>query len=188
MDYHEGLKIAGGLVALLLFIPMIAGIIKDGAKGHSGASWLLWGALDAILTVSLMERSGNYELPLGFTVGDIILVVLLVAKGHFKWGRFDTVVLALVIVCLLAWRLGGPTVAAIASTLGVCIAGVPGLVAMWKEPQPKVGTVWAGYVLANGLSFFGGTAMIVEERFAPGAFAMYSLAMFAVSRRGQSPQ
>ena len=183
MDVHQILKIAGGALALLLFIPMIARIIKYGAEGQSGASWLLWGALDAILTVSLYVRAGNYPLPLGFTIGDIALVVLLVAKAKFKWSRFDSGILGLVIGCVIAWKWAGPRTAAIASTLGVVVAGIPGLLAMWKEPQRKVGTVWAGYIVANGLSFFGGTAMTVEERFAPAMFAAYSLVMFAISRR-----
>ena len=170
-------------MALVLFIPMIARILTDGAQGQSGASWLLWGALDAVLTISLIQRNGNFLLPLGFTIGDIALVVVLVAKGKFVWSRFDSGILGLVIGCVIAWKVGGARTAAIASTLGVCIAGIPGLLAMWKEPQRKVGTVWGGYIIANGLSFFGGTAMTVEERFAPGMFAMFSLALFLASLR-----
>lgn len=186
MDVHQCLKIAGGLLALLLFIPLIAGIVKDGAQGQSCAMWLLWGALDVVLTVSLFERAGNYQLPLGFAIGDVALVVLLLIKGKFQWGRFESGILVLVCGCVVAWNLGGPRMAAIASTLGVCIAGVPGLVAMWREPQRKVGTVWAAYIVANGFSFLGGTAMTIEERFAPGMFAAYSLAMFAASRRNRA--
>ena len=183
MDYHEILKIAGAALALLLFIPMVAGILKTGAQGQSSAMWLLWGALDAVLTVSIIEQRGNFLLPLGFAIGDLLLVILLVVKGRFTWSRFETVILILVVGCMTAWKLGGPRIATIASTMGVCVAGVPGLVAMWKQPQRKVGSVWAGYVLANGLSFFGGTAMTVQERFAPGIFALCSLAMYAASRR-----
>lgn len=186
MNLQQSLRIAGGLLALLLFIPMIAGILKESARGQSCATWLLWAALDAVLTISLIARDGNYLLPLGFTIGDIALVVVLVVKGKFEWNRFDTGILALVIGCVIAWKLGGSKTAAIASTLGVCIAGIPGLIAMWKEPQRRVGTVWGGYVIANGLSFFGGTAMTVEERLAPGMFAMLSLALFVASRRNHA--
>jgi hypothetical protein len=182
MDYHQGLKIAGGLVALVLFIPMIFGILKDGADGHSGASWLLWGALDTVLTITIIEQHGNFLLPLGFAIGDVLLVMLLLAKGRFQWGKFETVILALVIACLIVWKFAGPKSATVASTLGVGIALLPGLLAMWKRPQRKLGNIWAGYVLANVLSFFGGTAMTVEERFAPGVFALCALAMFLASR------
>jgi hypothetical protein len=185
MDYHQGLKIAGGLMALLLFIPLIIGILKDGAGGQSCATWLLWGTLDTVLTISVIAQHGNFYLPLGFAIGDVLLVALLLAKGQFNWGWFETGVLLLVIGCMAAWKLAGPKTATVAATLGICVAGIPGLLAMLKQPQRKIGNVWLGYVLANVISFFGGTAMIIEERFAPGVFALCALVMFAASRKPQ---
>jgi len=182
MDYHQALKIAGGVLALLLFIPMAACILEEGAEGQSFAMWFLWGVLDTILTISLLKSGGNFWLPLGFTIGDIAIVILLVSKTKLKWTRFETLILAMVIACMVAWKLGGDVTAAIFSTLAICVAAIPGFVSMLKSPQRKVGNVWAGYVVANGLAFFGGTAMIIKERFAPGAFALCSLAMFAASR------
>src|SRR5579864_3752797 len=118
MDYHELLRIGGGVLALLLFIPMIAGILKTGAQGQSGAMWLLWGALDVVLTISIIQQRGNFLLPLGFAIGDLLVVILLVAKGQFTWGRFETAILILVIACVAAWKLGGPRTATIAATMG----------------------------------------------------------------------
>lgn len=187
MDYHQSLKIAGGLLALLLFIPLISSILKGGAEGQSCATWLLWCALDGILTVSLVRSQGNYFLPLGFAVGDLAVAGLLIAKGKFRWGRFETVILMMVLACLATWWLSGPIMATVSSTLAVCVAGIPGLLAMLKTPQRKVGNVWAGYAVANGISFLGGSAMIIKERFAPGVFTLCSLAMFAASRsRGRA--
>lgn len=183
MDYHQALKIASGLLALLLFVPLIVSILKEGSEGQSGATWLLWGALDTILAVSLLRAEGNYLVPLGFAIGDIAVFILLVVKGKFTWSKLETVILIMVIACLAAWKLSGPVLASVSSTLAVCVAGIPGLRAMWKNPNRKVGNVWAGYVLANLLSFFGGTAMVMKERFAPGVFTVCSLMMFLASRR-----
>jgi hypothetical protein len=183
MDHHAFLKIAGGLLALLLFIPLIASVLKEGAEGQSCATWFLWGLLDTILTISIIEQRGNFLLPLGFAMGDVLLVILLLAKGRFRWGIFETAILAMVIGCIVGWKFAGPKTATISATLGICIAGIPGLLAMTKHPQRRVGNVWAGYILANALSFFGSTAMTIEERFAPGVFALCSLAMFAASRK-----
>jgi len=183
MDYHEYLKISGGLLALLLFLPLIYSIHKEGAEGQSGATWLLWGVLDTILTISIIDQRGNFLLPLGFAIGDWILVILLLKKGKFRWGLFDTVILAMVFGCIIAWKLAGPKIATIASTLGVCIALIPGLIEMLKHPKRNVGTVWGGYVLANVLAFFGGSAMTIEERFAPGTFAICAIVMFTASRK-----
>lgn len=182
MDYHAILQIAGGALALVLFIPLIRVIIQDGAQGQSCATWFLWGLLDTILTVSVIEQHGNFFLPLGFAIGDISLVILLLIKGKFRWGLFETTILLMVIGCIIGWKLAGPKIATISATMGICFAGIPGLLEMLKHPQRKIGNIWACYVLANLLSFFGGSAMTIEERFAPSVFALCSLVMFAASR------
>ena len=52
-----------------------------------------------------------------------------------------------------------------------------------RLPQRAVGNVWVGFVLTNTLSFAGGTAMTVEERFSPAVFAILSLLMVIASRK-----
>src|ERR1035441_1540654 len=128
MDFHDFLKIAGGIGALALFVPMAVEAIKDGGASQSFATWLLWAALDTILTISLFLQRGNYLLPLGFAAGGIALTTLLLVKRRFAWSRMDSVILALVLGCLIGWRLGGGKTATVAATLGICLAGVPGLV------------------------------------------------------------
>lgn len=183
MDFHAALNITGGALVLVLFIPMLAVAMKDGGAGQSFAMWFLWFALDLILTVSLFEQHGNYLVSLGFAIGDAFMTVLLLVKGRLVWGRFENVILGLVIICLVGWKVGGNVTATVFTTLGICIAGIPGLVELWKTPQRNVGNLWAAYVVANGISFWGGKAMTIEERFAPGVFAGYSLLMFLASRR-----
>jgi hypothetical protein len=183
MDYHQSLKIAGGVMALLLFIPLIISLLKEGAEGQSCATWFLWGLLDTVLTISVIEQRGNFLLPLGFAIGDVLLVILLLFKGRVHWSLFETGILAMVIGCIVGWKLAGPKSATVSATMGICVAGIPGLLAMLKHPQRQVGNVWAGYILANMLSFFGGTAMTIEERFAPGVFALCALVMFGASRK-----
>jgi len=182
MGYHEYLQISGGALALLLFIPLLRTILAEGAQGQSCATWILWAFLDTILTVSVIEQHGNFYLPLGFAIGDVSLVILLLAKGKFRWGIFETVILLMVIGCLVGWKLAGAKIATISATMGICVAGIPGLVEMLKHPQRKIGNIWAWYVVANMLGFFGGSAMTIEERFAPGVFAICAVMMFAASR------
>jgi len=182
MDYHSILQIAGGALALLLFIPLIRVIIKDGAQGQSCATWFLWGLLDTIIALSVIEQRGNFYLPLGFAMGDIAIVILLLAKRKFRWSWFETIILLMVIGCIAGWKLSGPKMATVSATMGICVAGIPGLIEMVKHPQRKIGNIWAWYVLANMLGFFGGRGMTIQERFAPGIFAVCALMMFAASR------
>jgi hypothetical protein len=183
MDFHDFLKITGGIGGLALFIPMAVEVIKDGGAGQSFATWFLWAALDTILTISILLQHGNFLLPLGFAIGSMALTALLLVKGRFAWGRTDSVILALVLGCLICWKLAGPTATIVSTTLAICLAGIPSLVELWRSPQRKVGNIWGWYVLANGLAFLGGTAMTVEECFAPAMFAAFSLLMFLAGRK-----
>ncbi|HEY1662604.1 MAG TPA: hypothetical protein VGI03_09315 [Verrucomicrobiae bacterium] len=183
MEIHGVLKIAGGVGTLLMFIPMTLEVIKHNGDGQSFSTWLLWAMLDSILAASTMVRHGNFLLPLGYAIGGWILTALLVMKGRFAWGRLDNVVLVLVIACVAGWRLGGARAAIIFATLATVIATLPGFIELWRHPQRSVGNVWMGFVLTNALSFAGGTAMTVEERFSPAIFAILSLFMVIASRK-----
>ncbi|MCX6894262.1 MAG: hypothetical protein NTZ16_01880 [Verrucomicrobia bacterium] len=183
MDLHDILKITGSVMALALFVPLMLAVLADGGAGQSFATWALWAALDSILTVSLYQQHGNYWASIGFALGGMVMTALLLWRRRWDWGWLETVILVLVLVCLAVWRFSGAAGAILAATAGICIAGIPGLVALWRNPERRVGTVWAWYVVANAISFFGGRAMTAEERFAPGMFTLFSVLMVLASRR-----
>jgi hypothetical protein len=186
MDLHALLKFAGGLLALVLFLPLVMDALQRGGAGQSFATWLLWALLDAILAASIIRQHGNYLIVVGFTVGDGVMAAALLWKHRVIWGRFETAVLALVLGCLVVWNISGPRGVTIAGTVAICVAGLPGLVALWKNPDRRLATIWALYALANAVSFFGGTAMTLEERFAPGVFAIFALALAVAGLRPAS--
>lgn len=183
MDVHEILRIAGGVGALLLFIPMAQQIVRENGAGQSFATWLLWAAMDSIVTASTIVRHGNYYLPLGFAIGGVAMTILLLMKGRFAWARLDSVIAVLVVVCIVAWKVGGARTAIVASTLATSIATVPGLVEIWRNPNRTVANIWGAYAFVNFLAFLGGTAMTIEERFTPAIFTVLSLVMFLGGRR-----
>ena len=183
MDIHDILKIAGGVGALLLFIPMAIQTVKENGAGQNFATWILWAALDTILAISTIMKHGNYLLPLGFSIGGILMTVLLLVKRRFAWEKLDYVILALVVVCLVVWYTSGARTAIVASTLATSVATIPGLIELWKRPQRRVADIWGAYSIANALAFFGGTAMSIEEKFTPAIFTVLSLLMFVAGRR-----
>ncbi len=170
MNGHDFLKLAGGLIAMSLYVPMTIEIIRARGAGQSFATWGLWAILDSILTITLWQQHGNYLLSLGFAVGGIALAVALLVRGNWAWGKFETIIALMVLASLVVWKFSGPRNATIAVTAAVCIAGIPGFVEMLRKPQPAAGKLWAGFTAANVLAFFGGTAMTVEERLVPAAF------------------
>lgn len=176
MTHHDVLSFAGGLFALLMFIPLFIQVCRE-HLGQSFASWFLWGALDAILVATLLEQGGNYWIVAGFMIGDLLIAGTLAWRRQFKWGWFETMILLLVVVCGTGWKLSGPRTGTVFSILAVIIAGVPGFIDLKRHPNRRTGWVWLGFSFANLLSFFGGTEMNLEQRLAPGVFTLASLLM-----------
>ena len=170
MSGHDILKLASGVLAVGLYVPMILEIIRSRGAGQSFASWGLWAVLDSILTITLWQQHGNYLLSLGYALGGIALAVVVLRQRQWSWGKFETVIALMVLASLAVWKFSGPRNATIAVTVAVCIAGIPGFVDMLRNPQPSTGKIWAGFTVANVLAFFGGTAMTLEERLVPAAF------------------
>jgi len=185
MNGHDILKLAGGVMALALFVPMIVEIVRTRGAGQSFATWGLWAVLDSMLTITLWQQHGNYLLSLGFAVGGVFLSAVLLAQGGWAWGKFESVIALMVLASLAVWKFSGPRNATIAVTAAICIAGIPGIVEMLRKPQRSAAKVWAGYTLANVLSFFGGTAMTLEERLVPAAFTLLSVLMMVACWRPQ---
>jgi hypothetical protein len=183
LTVHEWLKWLSGLVGLLMYVPLVLDILRRGGRGHSFAMWALWALLDTTATVSLMLQQGNYLLTLGFSLGSILLSLLLLRYGQFKWGRLEWMVLLLVLLCLVVWAVAGLRGATIATTLAILFAGVPGLVELWRHPDPAAARVWAGFAVANLLALLGGESWSVAERFPPAAFTLQTLTMVLVGHR-----
>jgi hypothetical protein len=187
MDWHRYVQIAGGVTALIMYVPLIISVARKDGAGQSFAMWALWGAMDTIVTISLIDQHGNFWLTLCFAAGSIILSALLLWRGRFSWGRLETVILLLVAVCLIIWKSSGPQNATIATTVAILIAGTPGLVELWRNPDRAVARIWTGFTLANLLALIGGLSWSIEERFAPAAFLVQALAMTVIGFR-RSPQ
>ena len=187
MDLHALMKYCGGTLALLMYVPLITGVIRTNGAGQSFAMWGLWAVLDTIITISLIVQGGNFWLTAGFAAGSVVLSFLLLAKGRFAWGRLETGVLLLVLGCLVIWIFSGPKIATVATTAAILIAGLPGLIELWRNPQPSVARVWVGFTVANVLAFVGGAGWSIEERFAPGCFSVWTIVLVCVGCRPVRP-
>lgn len=177
MNYHDALSAAAGILAVLLFVPMFIQVVREKGAGQSFATWLLWAGLDGILILSLIEQRGNYWIVVGFAAGDLLIAGALAWQRRFTWGWFETAVMGMVAGCVIGWQLAGPRWSMIFSIAAVCIAGVPGFLALKRNPDRHTASLWLGYTLANVLSFFGGNAMTLEQRLAPAVFAIGSMLM-----------
>ena len=183
MDLASILKISGGVVALATYVPLILMAARSKGVGQSFATWLLWAMLDLTATVSIVVQHGNFWLVLGFAIGSAAMAGLLLVQGRRAWGRLESTVLALVLVCVSVWIFSGPKWATVAATLALLLAGIPGMLELWRNPQPDLAYVWLGFALANLLALLGGDDWSIEQRFAPGALGLQSLTFLGITCR-----
>src|SRR5690349_12756917 len=102
MDLHKILTWSGGILAFLLYYPILSRIFR-GELEQSFATWILWVALDSIALVSIIFQGGNFILLVSYVIGGSTVTCALVYTRQFKWGGFETFVLSLVTICLIIW-------------------------------------------------------------------------------------
>ncbi len=157
------IQLLGGLLGLLLHIPLLIGIWKNRIE-QSFASYALWSTLDGIATMSLIAQNGNFWLSLFYSIGAGLVAISLLIKKQFSWSKFESFVSFLIIICLVTWYYSGPFLAMISSVSALSIASVPQIIDTLKKPQSTPTILYCGFCTANLLSFIGGSAWVLEQK------------------------
>ncbi len=158
---------SGSILAILLYFPTLYFIWTDKLK-QSFASWFLWVILDAIALGSMIAQNSNNTFVLKiYIVCATTVWASLLFKRQFRWGKKEWLTLLMASTCMLIWKVSGPKWATVASTLAVCISGIPQYIESRNEPDRLTGLIYIGYSFANFLYFLAGEEWSIEERFYP---------------------
>lgn len=163
----EYLQPISGAIGILAYILLIAALLRTKTE-QSFAAFLLWALLDGIATVTTILEHGNYWLALSNTIGSTVITLLLIYKKQVFWNWVETLTAALVVICLIIWYTAGEQAGIIASSLAVVIASIPQMVDTWKKPEATPTKIYLVFLIANIVSFIGGSAWTIEERFYQG--------------------
>ena len=173
----------GSILAMLTYFPFWKQI-RTGKVKQNIFSWVLWGALDAVASATIIVQKGNFLLPLVYAVGSLLTVFFLVkADNKARWTWFETLVATLVVASMVIWYLSGDKVATVASTMAMLISGIPQLVDAWKKPHEMPFLAYCSYFVANCLTTAGGANWSIKERFYPVAAAIFCGLIAALSAR-----
>lgn len=170
------------VLSIASYVPLLYFIWANTLK-QSFATWFLWVALDVIALASMIvQQSGNTFTLKCYVVGGTMVWISLLIKKQFKWTKLETATLLLVIDCLVFWHQGGAVWATVASTLAVCISGIPQFAQSWREPDRITERLYCGYVLINVFYFLAGE-WTMKDRFYPGMMVPLCLSIaWAASR------
>lgn len=163
---NDILRLAGGLCAIPLYIPILIGI-WSGKSNQSFATWILWVGLDIIALIATILQNGSYLLLAVYCIGGTSVWMSLLWHKKYVWGKTEWFTLLLVLVCLCIWMLSSSWWALFASTIAVVISGAPQVKDSWKKPDRFTALIYLGYTVANGLSFLGRKSWQIEDWFYP---------------------
>lgn len=164
MEYLQPLS---GGISILAYLLLITALLRTTTE-QSFAAFLLWAMLDIIASITTILEHGNYWLALSNAIGSTIIMLLLIYKKQVSWSWVESMTALLVIVCLVVWYTAGEQAGIIASSLAVVIASIPQMADTYKKPAATPTYIYLVFLTANIISFIGGSAWTVEERFYQG--------------------
>ncbi|MEI8339599.1 MAG: hypothetical protein WCF94_02955 [bacterium] len=151
-------------IGIIAYSLMIFSTLMGTGENLSFTTFALWSMLNLITAYTTYKKKANPSIPLVYGSGATLTAIVLLFKGRCQWSTLDSVVAALVITCLLLWKIKGDKWALISSTLAAAIAGIPFLVVIWKNPEISPVLPNALFTLTNLLSFFAADKWTVEDR------------------------
>lgn len=175
---------AGSILALLTYFPLWKQIRNDEVKQNL-LTWVLWGALDAVVAATIIVQGGNFLLPVVYAIGSLVTAYFIwKSRNKTTWTWFETMVALLTIASMIIWYLSGGKMATIVSTTAMLIAGGPQLIDAWKKPTEMPILAYSSFFVANCLSTAGGKSWAIEERFYPASAAIFCglIAAFAARK------
>lgn len=180
----EYLQLLSGGIAILAYILLIAALLRTTTE-QSFAAFLLWAMLDIIAAVTTILAHGNYWLALSNVIGSAVITLLLIYKKQVSWSWVESMTALLVGVCLAVWYTAGEQAGIIASSLAVVIASIPQMADTYKKPEATPTYIYLVFLTANILSFIGGSAWTVEQRFYQGCGIFLCLVIVIFSLRNK---
>ncbi|HAE36402.1 MAG: hypothetical protein UR85_C0001G0003 [Candidatus Nomurabacteria bacterium GW2011_GWF2_35_66] len=177
------LSLIGGVIGLLVDIPLVIGILK-GKIIQNYVTYFLWGVLDVIIFATIIFQNGkNFWLSLFYAVGSFTVAIFLVFKGQTKWTRIESMVIFLIIICMIIWWQIGSKAANIAAVVALGIASIPQILDTIKNPNFTPTGIYLIYSFAAFLSFVGGENWNVKDKLYPGGALVLSILITILSMR-----
>ena len=163
------LQYLGGLIGIYANYLTLKKIQKGSPFDQNLVTWILWGILDTIVSITTILENGNWALPLAYAIGAFVVSFFLIKRKEFHVGLFEVVIMLAIFVCLIIWEKTGNIGAIIACTSAVCLSGIPQIKDTWNSPSKTPTIVYVYFGLAEILSFSGGKSWSIEEKFYSGA-------------------
>ena len=172
---HSVIGILAGIFATSSYFFYIRAILQGKTKPHR-ITWILWSALSLIILSSYYYSGARDTIwvPIGETLGPIIVAILAFKMGTGGWSRLDKFCVTGVLLTVTVWWIfNSPLLALIASLCIDFFAAIPTIYKTFKDPNSEDTTAWICTATASVLNIFA----IENFSFSIAVYPIYMITM-----------
>ncbi len=145
----------GGIPAFVMLVKYAIEVWVRKAPATGFASFTMWTALDILLVVNTVRSGEPIWLPLGFTVGALLVTVAQWRHGTWKWTGRETLAAICAAIAITISLLNRGPVALLASVLAMTSAGLPITMDNLRSPVRETFGLWFSTVLGCTMTYYG---------------------------------
>lgn len=175
-------KYWGLISAGLIFVsgyPYVRAIISKRVSKPVTSTWLLTSIIGSIILITSFQGGSKWDntlLPtLAGTINPVVLLILSLRYGEYKWGRLDKICACLCILTILIWQItNSPTLGLIGAILVDIFALSPQVAKNWKDPKDEILLPWAMFSFGSALSILGVSEWTIGQALFPVYMTIFS--------------
>ncbi len=152
----ETAGIISATISLAALIPYIISILKKNTIPNR-ITWIIWSFSGLIIIASYYASGARNELwlPIGYTAGQIIIMILSFRYGVKKWSFLDKICLIGAVFSLfLWWVFSSAGVALIINVIIDFFGAIPTIVKSYKFPKTENAFSWILTAVASWFNLF----------------------------------
>lgn len=145
----------GAFIALINLLWFALNIWTRKVPASTAASFLMWTILDVLILGSTLAAHKPGWLPLGYTIGALLVTLATFVRGKWLWSYKETICAIGAAITSYIWFTWNADAAVFAGVCAMNIAGIPILVDLWRNPIRGTWPVWAITVVACIFTILG---------------------------------
>lgn len=140
---------AAGALALFAYIPYTISILQNKTKPNR-ATWIIWAILDVLALFSYYVSGARETLwvPLGFTLGSIVVVAFSIKYGEKHWSRLDIFCLAGAGISIPIWLMSSALNALLINLFVTAVGALPTFRKTYRDPQSENKLAWGLFMVS----------------------------------------
>ena len=146
----------GGIIAFVTLAVFSFQIWIEKVKPISSATWSMFVLIDLILLVSSYFAGKPYMLPLGYTVGALMVTAAHFKRGQWIWTWKEGLSLGVMLASTVVWLANIESVWGVYASIGAMLAaGAPMYYSLWNKPDKDIRWMLIATAIAGTISILG---------------------------------